>query len=48
VPVAIVTASRLTNDERVRLGRRADAVLQKSDLSYERTRALLVSNGVKA
>ncbi|HEY0339436.1 MAG TPA: ATP-binding protein, partial [Steroidobacteraceae bacterium] len=48
VPVAIVTASKLTSDERARLGRRADAVLQKSDLSAERARALLASNGVKA
>ena len=48
VPVAIVTASKLTNDEQARLGRRAEAVLQKSDLSSERTRALLVSNGVHA
>ena len=46
VPVAIVTASKLTSDERTRLGRRAEAVLQKSDLSLERTRALLASNGV--
>jgi DNA-binding response OmpR family regulator/anti-sigma regulatory factor (Ser/Thr protein kinase) len=48
VPVAIVTASKLTNDEKTRLGRRADAVLQKSDLNSERARALLASNGVKA
>jgi signal transduction histidine kinase/DNA-binding response OmpR family regulator len=48
VPVAIVTASKLTSDERTRLGRRADAVLQKSDLNSERARALLASNGVKA
>jgi signal transduction histidine kinase/DNA-binding response OmpR family regulator len=47
VPVAIVTASKLTNDERTRLGRRADVVLQKSDLSSERARAILASNGVK-
>jgi signal transduction histidine kinase/CheY-like chemotaxis protein len=46
VPVAIVTASVLTSDERARLGRRAQAVIQKSDLSSERTRALLASNGV--
>ena len=46
VPVAIVTASKLTNDERTRLGRRAEAVLQKSDLSSERARAILASNGV--
>ena len=46
VPVAIVTASKLTSDERARLGRRAEAVLQKSDLSSERTRAILASNGV--
>jgi signal transduction histidine kinase/CheY-like chemotaxis protein len=46
VPVAIVTASKLTNDERTRLGRRAEVVLQKSDLSSERARAILASNGV--
>lgn len=48
VPVAIVTASKLTSDECARLGRRAEAVLQKSDLSSERTRAILASNGVQA
>jgi signal transduction histidine kinase/CheY-like chemotaxis protein len=46
VPVAIVTASKLTNEERTRLGRRAEAVLQKSDLNSERARAILASNGV--
>jgi signal transduction histidine kinase/DNA-binding response OmpR family regulator len=46
VPVAIVTASKLTLAERTRLGRRAEAVLQKSDLSSERARAILASNGV--
>jgi signal transduction histidine kinase/CheY-like chemotaxis protein len=46
VPVAIVTASKLTSEERTRLGRRAEAVLQKSDLSSERARAILASNGV--
>jgi CheY-like chemotaxis protein len=48
VPVAIVTASKLTNDDRVRLGKRAEVVLQKSDLSSERTRAILASSGVRA
>ena len=48
VPVAIVTASKLTADERARLGRRAQAVVQKSDLSSERTRAILASNGLQA
>ena len=47
VPVAIVTASKLTVDERSRLGRRAEAVLQKSDLSSERTRAILASSGLQ-
>jgi signal transduction histidine kinase/DNA-binding response OmpR family regulator len=46
VPVAIVTASKLTSDERTRLGQRAEVVVQKSDLSSERTRAILASNGV--
>jgi signal transduction histidine kinase/CheY-like chemotaxis protein len=48
VPVAIVTASKLTNDERTRLGRRAEAVLQKSDLSSEQARAILASSGIEA
>jgi CheY-like chemotaxis protein len=48
VPVAIVTASKLTSDEQARLGRRAEAVVQKSDLSLERTRAILTSNGLQA
>jgi signal transduction histidine kinase/DNA-binding response OmpR family regulator len=48
VPVAIVTASKLSDDDRVRLGKRAEAVVQKSDLSSERTRAILASNGVQA
>ena len=48
VPVAIVTASKLTSDERARLGKRAEVVVQKSDLSSERTRAILASNGVQA
>ncbi len=48
VPVAIVTASKLTLDERYRLARRAEAVLQKSDLSSDRTRAILASNGIGA
>ena len=48
VPVAIVTASKLTNDDRIRLGKRAEVVLQKSDLNSERTRAILASNGVTA
>ena len=48
VPVAIVTASKLSSDERARLGKRAEVVVQKSDLSSERTRAILASNGVQA
>jgi signal transduction histidine kinase/CheY-like chemotaxis protein len=48
VPVAIVTASKLTNDERTRLGRRAEAVLQKSELSSEQARAILASSGIEA
>jgi signal transduction histidine kinase/CheY-like chemotaxis protein len=47
VPVAIVTASKLTADERTRLSRRAEAVVQKSDLSSERTRTILASNGLQ-
>jgi anti-sigma regulatory factor (Ser/Thr protein kinase) len=46
VPVAIVTAGRLSNDQRERLGRRAQAVLQKSELDADRARALMTLNGL--
>jgi DNA-binding response OmpR family regulator/two-component sensor histidine kinase len=46
VPVAIVTSALLPKDERERLGRRAQAVLQKSELDAERARALMTSNGL--
>jgi CheY-like chemotaxis protein len=46
VPVAIVTAKLLSNDERDRLATRADAVLQKSELSAALTRGLLAANGL--
>ncbi|HET9390177.1 MAG TPA: ATP-binding protein [Steroidobacteraceae bacterium] len=46
VPVAIVTSALLSSEERERLGRRAQAVLQKSELDAERARELLASNGL--
>ena len=46
VPVAIVTSARLSSAERERLGERAQAVLQKSELNADRARALLASNGL--
>jgi DNA-binding response OmpR family regulator len=46
VPVAIVTSALLSKDERERLERRAQAVLQKSELNADRARALLASNGL--
>jgi len=46
VPVAIVTSALLSSAERERLGRRAQAVLQKSELDAERARELLASNGL--
>jgi DNA-binding response OmpR family regulator len=46
VPVAIVTSALLSADERERLERRAQAVLQKSELNADRARALLASNGL--
>ena len=46
VPVAIVTAKLLTVAERERLSSRAQAVLQKSELSADTTRVLLAASGL--
>jgi signal transduction histidine kinase/DNA-binding response OmpR family regulator len=46
VPVAIVTSRALSNEERTRLGERAQAVLEKSELNADTTRALLSRNGL--
>ncbi|HEY6483838.1 MAG TPA: ATP-binding protein [Steroidobacteraceae bacterium] len=46
VPVAVVTSSALSVAERERLGRHAQAVLQKSELNAESARALLALNGL--
>jgi CheY-like chemotaxis protein len=46
VPVAIVTSRLLSAQQRADLENRAQAVLQKSDLSVETTRALLAANGM--
>jgi CheY-like chemotaxis protein len=46
VPVAIVTSGVLSRDARERLASRAQAVVQKSELSAERARAILASNGM--
>jgi signal transduction histidine kinase/DNA-binding response OmpR family regulator len=46
VPVAIVTSRLLSAQQRAELETRAQAVLQKSDLSVETTRAFLAANGM--
>jgi signal transduction histidine kinase/CheY-like chemotaxis protein len=46
VPVAIVTSRDLSTEERNRLGERAQAVLQKSELTADTARALLTQNGL--
>jgi signal transduction histidine kinase/DNA-binding response OmpR family regulator len=46
VPVAIVTSRRLSASQRADLETRAQAVLQKSDLTVEGTRAFLAANGM--
>jgi signal transduction histidine kinase/DNA-binding response OmpR family regulator len=46
VPVAIVTSRVLTAKQRAELETRAQAVLQKSDLNVETTRAFLAANGM--
>jgi signal transduction histidine kinase/DNA-binding response OmpR family regulator len=47
VPVAIVTAALVSRDQRERLGRRAQSVLQKSELDGDRARSILASNGLR-
>ncbi|MEJ1966116.1 MAG: response regulator [Gammaproteobacteria bacterium] len=46
VPVAVVTSRVLTADERDRLGERAQAVLEKSELSADRAREILARAGL--
>jgi CheY-like chemotaxis protein len=46
VPVAIVTSRLLSTTQRAELQSRAQAVLQKSDLNVESTRAFLAANGI--
>jgi DNA-binding response OmpR family regulator len=46
VPVAIVTSRSLSSEERMRLGERAQAVLQKSELNADTARAILARNGL--
>ena len=46
VPVAVVNSGMLSRADHDRLGRRAQAVMHKSELSADRARALLASNGL--
>ena len=46
VPVTIVTSALVSRDQRERLGRHAQAVLQKSELTGDRARAILASHGL--
>jgi CheY-like chemotaxis protein len=46
VPVAVVTSRVLSPDERSRLGERAQAVLEKSELSADRAREILSRAGL--
>jgi hypothetical protein len=46
VPVAVVTSRVLSQEERDRLGERAQAVLEKSELSADRTREILARVGL--
>jgi len=46
VPVAIVTSRLLSPAQRKNLESRAQAVLQKSDLSVESTRAFFAASGI--
>jgi CheY-like chemotaxis protein len=46
VPVAVVTSRVLSVEERERLGERAQAVLEKSELSADRAREILTRVGL--
>ena len=46
IPVAVVTSSLVTGDQRERLARRAQSVVQKSELSAAWARSILASNGL--
>jgi signal transduction histidine kinase/DNA-binding response OmpR family regulator len=46
VPVAVVTSRVLSSEERHRIGERAQAVLEKSELSADRTRQILSQAGL--
>src|SRR5262249_44962855 len=46
VPVAVVTSRALSSEERERLGERAQAVLEKSELSADRAREILSRVGL--
>jgi len=46
VPVAIVTSALVSHDQRERLARRAQSVVQKSELNGAWARSILVSNGL--
>ena len=46
VPVAVVTSRVLSAEERERLGERAQAVLEKSELSADRAREILARVGL--
>jgi signal transduction histidine kinase/DNA-binding response OmpR family regulator len=46
VPVAVVTSRSLSAEERSRLGERAQAVLEKSELSADRAREILTRAGL--
>jgi CheY-like chemotaxis protein len=46
VPVAVVTSRVLSPEERERLGERAQAVLEKSELSADRAREILARAGL--
>jgi signal transduction histidine kinase/DNA-binding response OmpR family regulator len=46
VPVAVVTSRALSPEERARLGERAQAVLEKSELSADRAREILTRVGL--
>jgi CheY-like chemotaxis protein len=46
VPVAIVTSALISRDQRERLSRRAQSVVQKSELNGAWARSILASNGL--
>jgi hypothetical protein len=46
VPVAVMTSGILTREERERLGRRAQVIVHKSELTFDSAHKILAVGGI--